>query len=394
MKIAYFDCFSGAAGDMIVAALLDAGAPFDALRKQLKSLPIEGYELKAQQVRKQGFAATRFEVLVDPDADKPHRHLKDIERIINASGLSQQAKARSIEIFRRLAEAEARAHGTAPGNVHFHEVGAIDAIVDVAAAVICLEQLEIERVFCSAVAVGSGTVRCEHGLMPVPAPGTAALLEGVPIAECDEPGELLTPTGAAVLTTLAERFGPIPPMTLEATGYGAGAREGHKRPNLLRVLLGQTNPIGETDEITVLEANLDDATGQVLAAAVEKLLAAGALDAFCTPITMKKGRPAVMITVLAEPAHADNLQEVLFRETPTFGVRRYSARRRKLRRDWQSVETAYGPVRIKTGVRNGQVVSATPEYEDCVEAAERAGVSVREVIAAALAVWHSRHRPA
>jgi uncharacterized protein (TIGR00299 family) protein len=390
MKIAYFDCFSGAAGDMIVAALLDAGAPFEELQRRLAALNVEGFTIKAEKVRKQGFAASRFEVVLDPRAPKPHRHLHHIEKIINDSHLAEPLKDRAVAIFRRLGQAEARAHGIPVEKVHFHEVGAIDAIVDVVSSVICLDLLGVDEVRCSPLVVGSGTVRCEHGVMPVPAPGTAALIEGVPIAPTEEIGELLTPTGAAILTALTKQFGPLPAMTVQASGNGAGLREGQTRPNLLRVFLGQADPVGETDEIVVLEANLDDATGQVLGQAVERLFEAGALDAFCTPITMKKGRPAVMITVLAEPASADKLEKTLFEETPTFGVRRHAARRRKLHREWQTVETPFGQVRIKTGRLGDKVVSAAPEYEDCRHAAHIAGVAVREVMTAAIAAWRSR----
>lgn len=394
MRIAYFDCFSGAAGDMIVASLLDAGAPFEELRKRLAGLNVPGYQLQAEKVRKQGFSATKFDVIVDPDAPKPHRHLKHIVQIINDSQLADSVKTRAVRIFERLGQAEAKAHGTTIEKVHFHEVGAIDAIVDVTASVICMDLLGIEEVRCSPLVVGSGTVKCEHGLMPVPAPGTAGLIEGVPIAPTEETGELLTPTGAAVLTTLATRFGPLPAMTIQASGSGAGTRDGKTRPNLLRVFVGQAEAVGETDEIVVLEANLDDATGQVVGQAVERLFEAGALDAFCTPITMKKGRPAVMVTVLAEPASADKLERVLFEETPTFGVRRYTARRRKLHRQWQPVSTPFGQVRIKTGHLGDRIVSAAPEYEDCRQAAQAAGVPVREVIAAAVTAWQGRQQPA
>lgn len=390
MKIGYFDCFSGAAGDMIVGALIDAGASFDELQKQLAGLNVPGYQLKAEKVKKQGFAATKFDVLVDANLPKPHRHLKHVEQIINDSQLSSRVKERAIAIFRRLAMAEAKAHGSTIEKVHFHEVGAIDAIVDVVGTVICLDLLGIEEVRCSPLVVGSGTVMCEHGLMPVPAPGTVGLIEGFPVAASDETGELLTPTGAAILTTLATQFGPTPSMTLQATGCGAGTRDGKTRPNLLRILLGEADSVGQTDEVVVLEANLDDTTGQVIAQAIDRLFEAGALDAFCTPITMKKGRPAVMVTVLAEPASADTLERVLFEETPTFGVRRHLAQRRKLQRQWEPVETPFGTIRIKTGTLGEKIVSATPEYEECRQAAQAYGVAVREVIEAATAAYRSR----
>jgi len=389
---------------MIVAALIDAGAPFEALRKAIESLPVNGFEISAQKIRKQGFAATKFDVKTTGQGHshhgqdqhhhghehghhQPHRHLKDIERIIRQSDLSESAKEKALLIFRRLAEAEAKAHGTDINQVHFHEVGAVDAIVDITAAVVGLELLGVERILCSPVAVGSGTVRCEHGTIPVPAPGTAAILEGVPIAECDEPGELLTPTGAAILTSLAERFGPMPSMRLVGCGYGAGTREGKTRPNLLRVFVGEPLPASQADEVTVLEANLDDATGETIGHAIDRLLRAGALDAFCTPAIMKKGRPGVLLTVLCEPQKAFDLQRVLFTETPTFGIRRYNALRCKLQRHWQEVQTEYGTVRIKVGSLDGQVVSASPEYEDCRLLAEQKGAPLRHVMAAAMAEW-------
>jgi len=389
---------------MIVAALIDAGAPFEALRKAIESLPVNGFEISAQKIRKQGFAATKFDVKTTGQGHshhgqdqhhhghehghhQPHRHLKDIERIIRQSDLSESAKEKALLIFRRLAEAEAKAHGTDINQVHFHEVGAVDAIVDITAAVVGLELLGVERILCSPVAVGSGTVRCEHGTIPVPAPGTAALLEGVPIAECDEPGELLTPTGAAILTSLAERFGPMPSMRLVGCGYGAGTREGKTRPNLLRVFVGESLPASQADEVTVLEANLDDATGETIGHAIDRLLRAGALEAFCTPVIMKKGRPGVLLTVLCEPQKAFDLQRVLFAETPTFGIRRYNALRCKLQRHWQEVQTEYGTVRIKVGSLDGQVVSASPEYEDCRLLAEQKGAPLRHIMAAAMAEW-------
>jgi pyridinium-3,5-bisthiocarboxylic acid mononucleotide nickel chelatase len=392
MRIAYFDCFSGAAGDMIVAALLDAGASYEQLQTHLAGLKVPGFACKAEKVRKQGFAATKFDVIVDPDAPQPHRHLHHIEKIILDSDLAQTVKDRTVAIFRRLGQAEAKAHGTSIEKVHFHEVGAIDAIVDIVSSVICLDLLGIEEVRCSPLVVGSGTVRCEHGLMPVPAPGTAGLIEGVPIAASEETGELLTPTGAAILTTLCRQFGPMPAMTIAASGSGAGTRDGKTRPNLLRIFLGSTEAVGETDEVVVLEANLDDATGQVIGLAAERLLEAGALDVFCTAITMKKGRPAVMLTVLAAPPGADTLEAILFEQTPTFGVRRYTVRRRKLHRQWQPVETPFGVIRIKTGQLGEKVISAAPEYEDCRQAAQAAGVAVREVIAAAQSAWQVRGR--
>jgi uncharacterized protein (TIGR00299 family) protein len=386
MTIAYFDCFSGAAGDMIVGALIDAGAPVDRLREILDGLNVPGFRIEAEKVSKQHFAATRFCVHVEP-GDKPHRHLKDVLGILHAGKLSECVRADAARIFTRLAEAEAVAHGVPVEKIHFHEVGAIDAIVDVVAAVAALDLLGVRQVICSPLVVGSGVVRAEHGAMPVPAPGTAALLRGVPIAECDEPGELLTPTGAAVLTTLAERYGPLPSLTPQAIGYGVGTREGRHRPNLLRVILG--SPIGDpgADEVVILEANLDDCTGEAVGHCLDRLFEAGALDAYCLPIQMKKSRPGLILTALADPADVDRLEDIIFRETTTFGVRRQSARRSRLAREHQTVQTPFGTVRMKIGRKAGHVVTASPEFEDCRRLAHEAGVALRMVMDAARSAW-------
>ncbi len=384
MRLAYFDCFSGASGDMIVGACIDAGVPLETIRAALAGLRVTGYTLQAARVRKQGLAATQFRVTVDPAADKPHRHLHHIRQLIEDGSLKPAVRTWAIQVFTRLAEAEAAAHGTSMEHVHFHEVGAIDAIVDIVGACAALDALGIDEVRCSPIPTGHGTITCEHGVLPVPAPGTAALLKGVPLAECDEPGELTTPTGAALLTTLATAYGPMPAMTIESIGYGAGQREGKTRPNLLRLLVGRTGTSAEADQIAVLEANVDDCTPETVAYAVEKLLAAGALDAFCTPIYMKKGRPAVMVSVLAEPARRQELEAILFAETSTFGIRSYRAERRKLGRSYTEVDTPYGRIRLKVGRHGDKVVSVSPEYEDCRAAAERTGVPLREIMTAAL----------
>jgi len=384
MRLAYFDCFSGASGDMIVGACIDAGVPLETIRAALAGLRVTGYTLQAARVRKQGLAATQFRVTVDPAADKPQRHLHLIRQLKEDGALKPAVRTWAIQVFTRLAEAEAAAHGTSMEHVHFHEVGAIDAIVDIVGACAALDALGIDEVRCSPIPTGHGTITCEHGVLPVPAPGTAALLKGVPLAECDEPGELTTPTGAALLTTLATAYGPMPAMTIESIGYGAGQREGKTRPNLLRLLVGRTGTSAEADQIAVLEANVDDCTPETVAYAVEKLLAAGALDAFCTPIYMKKGRPAVMVSVLAEPARRQELEAILFAETSTFGIRSYRAERRKLGRSYTEVDTPYGRIRLKVGRHGDKVVSVSPEYEDCRAAAERTGVPLREIMTAAL----------
>ncbi len=390
MNIAYFDCFCGAGGDMIVAALIDAGASADVLRKALASLGLRGYSLSVEPVNKQGFAATRFRVELDKDIEQPHRHLSDIVEIIDRSPLSATVKRDAIRIFNRLAEAEAKVHGVSVEEVHFHEVGAVDAILDVVGAVLALELLRADRVVCSPIPVGSGTVKCEHGLMPIPAPATAELLKGVPIADCDEVGELVTPTAAAVLTTLAGGFGPLPAMTIDAVGCGAGTRDAQHRPNILRVLVGQTAENADVDEITVLEANLDDASPELVGHCTERLLNEGALDVYAVPIHMKKSRTGVVLTVLCEHSTRGVMEGILFAETTTFGIRHHSVSRVRLRRRHETVSTSLGEIRMKVGERKG-VVTASPEYEDCKVVAERHGVALREVIAAANAVWATKH---
>jgi uncharacterized protein (TIGR00299 family) protein len=399
MRVAYFDCFSGASGDMILGACLSAGLDAEELRRELSGLAVGGYTLKAEVIRKQGFAATQVDVAVDPGTDKPHRHLKHIREILDSSRLSQQVRGRALAIFQRLAQAEAEAHGTTIDKVHFHEVGAIDAIVDIAGACIALERLGIEKIYCSPIPTGSGTVQCEHGVMPVPAPGTAALLKGVPLAACDEPGELTTPTGAAILTTLAAGYGPAPAMTLEHIGTGAGQREGQTRPNILRLLIGEmadTAAAGsareEIDEIVVLETNLDDVSGEVVGYVHDRLFEAGALDVFTSPIYMKKNRPGTLLTVLAPPELREKLESILFSETTTLGIRGYSVRRTKLSRDVETVETPSGAIRIKVGRRDGKIQSASPEFEDCRRAARESGRPLIDVMDEAMRLWRSGRR--
>lgn len=394
MRIAYFDCFSGASGDMILGALLDAGLDLDVLRGDLASLGVGGYSLSAERIRKQGFAATQFEVHIEA-ADKPHRHLKHIREIIEKGRLPDLVRQRAMAIFTKLAEAEAEAHGTSVDKVHFHEVGAIDSIVDIVGACLALDRLGVEEVHCSPIPTGSGTLRCEHGVMPVPAPATARLLRGVPLAACEEMSELTTPTGAVILTTVARSYGPVPAMVIERVGVGAGKREGKTRPNILRVLIGEAVSAGrlddESDEVLVLEANLDDATGEVVGHVYDLLFAAGALDVYSSPIYMKKNRPATLLTVLAPPPLRETIESILFAETTTFGIRSHLASRHKLARTFETVETGFGPVRIKVGCRQGRVVTASPEFEDCREAAKLASRPLREIMDLAMRIWRSKN---
>lgn len=393
MNIAYFDCFSGAGGDMIVASLLDAGADADALREGLATLGLDGYALDIDKVTKQGLAATRFTVQLDPHKAQPHRHLADIEKILQGASLPDRIRDKALEVFTRLAEAEASVHGTTIDKIHFHEVGAVDAMVDVTAAVLALDQLGVESVVASAIPTGSGTVACDHGVLPVPAPATAELLRGVPLAACDEVGELITPTAAAILRTQCVRFGTAPPMTIDRIGYGAGTREGHRRPNVVRVLIGQAtdeivpNP-EESDRVTVLETNLDDVSPEIVGHTLDRLFDAGVLDAFAVPIHMKKSRLGLLLTAICRSDQVAAIERLIFTETPTFGIRRRVVERSKLRRRLETVTTAFGPIRIKVGECHGSVTTS-PEYEDCRKAAAEHGVALREVIAAANAAWAS-----
>ena len=389
MKVAYFDCFNGAGGDMIVASLIDAGADADTLRRSLEMLGVGGYELVIGKVDKRGLAATRFDVKLAPESEQPHRHLKHIIEILDRSELPPAVRDSVGRIFRRLAEAEAKVHGTTVDEVHFHEVGAVDAIVDITGAVLALDLLGVERVVCSAIPVGSGTISCAHGTMPIPAPATAELLRGVPIAPTEETGELTTPTAAAVLTTLAATFGPMPAMSIESVGYGAGSRDGTGLPNVLRVMVGSMGE-GDTDEIVVLETNLDDTTPEIVAYCMDRLFEAGALDVYTVPIQMKKSRPGVILAVLCEPGRAAALEQIVFAETPTLGVRRRIERRSTLGRRTEAVETPYGPIRMKIGFAHGNDVTAATEFEDCKAAAMKHGVALRVVIAAAETAWRSR----
>ena len=382
MTAAYFDCFAGAGGDMIVASLLDAGCDFAALGAALAKLGVEGYELQAERANRGGLIGTRFIVQLD-GRDHAHRHLGDIVAIIDSAGLAPRAAGRAKSIFTRLADAEAKVHGIEVEKVHFHEVGAIDSIVDVVGACVAMEILGIDSVLCSPIAVGGGTVECDHGTMPVPAPATAQLLVGAKTCGDNLPGEATTPTAAAVLTTLADSFGAMPAMSISAVGCGAGTRDGGPVPNLLRVFLGELDDSGAADTVIELSANIDDCTGEVLGATIAKLLSAGALDAWASPIVMKKSRPAWMLSALCAPGDADGAERIIFAETTTFGIRRSARRRTKLIRRHETVETAYGPIRIKIGARAGRTITSSPEFADCLAAAEAHHVPVRQVVAAA-----------
>ncbi|HSF33215.1 MAG TPA: nickel pincer cofactor biosynthesis protein LarC [Candidatus Tectomicrobia bacterium] len=382
MRTAYFDCFSGISGDMTIGALVDAGASFEALRAQLARLQVPGYELTIEKVLKQGVAGTKFQVHVN-DPGTQHRRLSDIDAILRGSRLESHLQDRALAVFTRLAEAEATIHHTTIDQVYFHEVGAIDSIIDIIGSVVGLDLLGVKRVVASAVNVGTGFVRAAHGVLPVPGPATAELLKGAPTYARGNDGELTTPTGAALLATLAERFGPLPHLRVEQIGYGAGTKDLSHAPNLLRVFIGDDGTRGEADVITVLEANLDDMNPEWFEFAQEQLFTQGALDVFYTAIFMKKNRPATKLTVLCETGNVDAMVDTLFRNTSTFGVRAYEVRRQKLRRVSETVDTTYGPIAVKIGQWRGQVVQISPEYESCRQAARRCGVPLKEIYAAA-----------
>ncbi|HYJ89234.1 MAG TPA: nickel pincer cofactor biosynthesis protein LarC [Pyrinomonadaceae bacterium] len=386
MKTLYFDCFAGASGDMVLGAMVAAGVEPHQLKEQLALLGIDGYAIDFQTVDRSGISATYARVQVPHE--RKHRHLADILKIIYESRLSESVKDRAAKIFSRLAEAEARVHNTPVERVHFHEVGALDAIIDVVGAAICFDFLGVERFVSSPLHVGSGTVEMDHGRFPVPPPAVAELLNGVPFYATDIVGELVTPTGAAIITTLCQEFGPIPQLKLEQTGYGAGTREYKKFPNVLRVLIGDDQASTSIDErLWMLETNMDDISPQILGHAMDRAFEMGALDCYFTSVQMKKNRPGVLLSILCRDEQRSALGELLFAETTTLGIRSYQVERRALDRKIVRVETQYGPIDVKVAQLNGQVLKEMPEYEQCRQAALTAGVPLREVEEAARAAF-------
>lgn len=389
--IAYFDCFSGASGDMILGALVDAGLDVAALRDALASLNVPGYTLKAEAIVSKGISGTRVHVDL-AEHEHAHRHLSDIVAIVEASGLSRPAKEKVGCIFNRLAEAEAKIHGVTPQQIHFHEVGSVDAIVDICGAVVGMEMLGVERAYCSSLPTGGGTVRSAHGVLPVPAPATLELIRAAkaPLRPVDVQAELVTPTGAAILTTLCEFRQPA--LNLRAIGYGFGQKE-LPWANALRLWLGDAAATGlPEDTVTVIEANLDDTAGELLGAAMERLFAAGALDVYFTPIQMKKNRPAVKLSVIADEAKVASLARVVLEETSTLGVRMQRMQRLKCERWQESIDTPFGPVQTKAK-KLGERVTVAPEYDDAARVARAYGVPVSAVYAAVAAAAALRYPP-
>jgi pyridinium-3,5-bisthiocarboxylic acid mononucleotide nickel chelatase len=445
MPILYLDLFSGISGDMLIGALLDLGVAGTTLERGLQRLRLDGYHLHMARRQKSGIEGVKFDVHLTADGtcsgpkveaghghshEHPHGHghghdhsqddehahthehgsgnglqrdFKSIRALIEASDLSPWVQERSIAVFRRVAVAEGKVHGLPPEQVHFHEVGAVDSIIDIVGACICLEALGCPRVLASAVVEGTGWVKCAHGRFPVPTPATLEILgaRGIGITQCEEPHELVTPTGAALLAEFAESFGPMRGLIARKTGYGLGTRDNKTRPNVVRAILADAvdshpdEPGWERDTVAVLETNLDDVTGEVLGHFVESTLKAGALDVFHAPVHMKKNRPGILLTVLCAPEDADRLTERLLRHTSAFGVRRSVLERRKLHRDWLTVKTPMGEVKVKVGRLGDEVVQIAPEFEVCRDKAVQAGVPIMEVYEAARAaarlVMESKH---
>jgi uncharacterized protein (TIGR00299 family) protein len=439
MKTLYLDLFSGISGDMFIAALIDLGVDARQLETELQKVKLDGYHLHVARQQKSGIEGIKFDVHVSdagpehshehphdhhghthgshPHSHAPHnlltaifrpgsktetdhshadsRNFTQIRRLIVESSLSDWVKEKSLAVFQRIAVAEGRIHGLPPEEVHFHEVGAVDSIVDIVGTAIALELLGKPRVLASPVVEGTGWVKCAHGRFPVPTPATLAILgaQGIALTQCDEPHELITPTGAALIAEFVEEFGPMRDLVARKIGFGLGTRDNQTRPNVVRAVLADAPEKSatphldwETDRIMVLETNLDDISSEILGSVVHNAFARGALDVFHTPIQMKKNRPGVLLTVLCAEAEGDRFCELLLRETTAFGIRRTVAERRKLRRDFVTVKTEYGEVTVKLGRLNGRIVQIAPEFESCRIAAERAQVPIRQVYAAALKV--------
>jgi pyridinium-3,5-bisthiocarboxylic acid mononucleotide nickel chelatase len=399
VKILYFDCFAGAAGDMIVGALLDAGLPFEELKRALGSLAVDGWDISVDRVLKTGVTATKFRVHEHQHHSHPHHShgthhshhsLAEIESAIGRSALSDSAKGRAIAMFRRLGQAEADIHGMSVDKVHLHEVGAIDSIIDIVGAVFALEWFAADRIVVSPLNVGGGTVRSAHGVFPVPAPATLKLLGSAPVYSSGVQMELLTPTGALILTEYASAFGPVPAMTVERVGYGAGDRELPETPNVVRVLVGQAASDAAAMRVVTLECEIDDMNPQIFGALMEKLYAAGALEVYYSSVQMKKNRPGTLMTIVARPDQREALTNLVFRESTTIGVRYQEMWRECLDREMITVGTAVGPVRFKVAHRNGQVLNAQPEFDDLAKLSAERGIPIKEVQALALKAWLER----
>jgi uncharacterized protein (TIGR00299 family) protein len=397
MTVLYFDCFSGAAGDMVLGSLIDAGVPLDEVRRALGTLAIEPDAVWTERVNRAGVTATKFCVKGEDGGEHahPHRHLTAIYALIDRSALTDTGKTRAKELFERLGRAEAEIHGTSLEKVHLHEVGALDSIIDIVGSVFALEYLGVEAIVSSPLNVGSGMVRAAHGLYPVPAPATLRLLEGAPIYSGQQDAELVTPTGALLVSGYAQEYGPVPAMRVRKVGYGAGTRDFKDTPNVLRVLLGESqlrslSPAAHTHTVVVMECEIDDMNPQIFGVLMDRLLGAGALDVFYTPVQMKKNRPGTLLTMIAPPERREHLASIVFTESTTIGLRYREMTRECLEREIVTVNTAVGPVRFKVARRGGEILNAAPEFDDCARIAADRGMPVKDVQAAAMKAYLDR----
>ncbi len=384
MRTLYLDCFAGISGDMFLGALTDLGISLDDLTTSLAGLDLPDYHISLEKVQKNGISGTKFFVHVNEKGFN-HRHLSDIKNIIIKSTLPKQVKTASVQVFENLAAAEAKIHGISPEEVHFHEVGAIDSIIDIIGTIIALDLLSIKKIMCSPLPLGFGFVDCAHGILPLPAPAALELLTGIPTKKCDIEGETVTPTGAALIKTLCQEFGPIPSMQISKIGYGAGTAD-RKVPNLLRAVLGEIEQESypsdlDSDLTTVIEVNIDDMNPEFYEHILSQLFSKGALDVYLTPVIMKKGRPGQVLTCLAPKNNTKPLVDILFSETSTLGVRTYTTNRFKLFREIVTVDTIYGTIKIKLGRRTGSsdILTAAPEWEDCKEIARLNNIPAKAV---------------
>jgi hypothetical protein len=397
----YFDCFSGISGDMALGAMLDAGLPLQDLKGALGSLAVSGFDVSAERVLRAGVSSTKF-VVHPPSLDgsqtslgatsakpHPHRHLTAICKLIDQSSLSAAGKDRAKEMFQRLAEVEAGIHQMPVEKVHLHEVGALDSIIDIVGIVFALEWAGADRIVCSPLNVGGGMVQSAHGLFPVPAPATVKLLGDAPVYAGAVQKELVTPTGALIVTSYAESFGPVPAMSIERVGYGAGERDDPTTPNVLRVMIGRATAEARTERVTVVECEIDDMNPQIFGVVMDQLYAAGALEVFYVPVQMKKNRPGTLLTVIAAPERLAQISDIIFRETTTIGLRHSEVARECLDREIISVETPLGAVRFKIARRDGRVLNAVPEFEDCATLAAAKNLSVKEVQALAVSAYRA-----
>jgi len=379
MTLAYFDCFSGISGDMTLGALVDAGLSIEILRSELAKLNLPGYAITSEKVKRSGLAATKVHVVLD-EKEQPARLLSDIKEIISDSSLSPAVKQKSLNIFQHLAVAEAKVHGTTPDKVHFHEVGAVDALVDIVGSVIGLDYLGITEIIGSPLNVGSGTVHTQHGKLPVPAPATVELLTGIPLYSSSITLELTTPTGAAIISTLATSFGPLPQISISRIAYGAGNKDLPGQPNVLRLMIGEPVSAYEEDTSIVIESNIDDMNPQLYNHLIETLMAKGAHDVYLTPIIMKKGRPAILLSVITDKSKSAEIVDTIFRETTSIGVRIQGVGRQKLSREIREIETNYGKIHVKISRRGDEIMTVTPEYEDCRRLAEEKQVPLKRIM--------------